>query len=62
MGFVRNRRGTTGATTYAAVYRDARGKVRHAGTFPTRRQAEKAWQHAEALMPPADRATRFPGE
>jgi hypothetical protein len=42
-------RGITGATTYAAVYRDARGKVSHAGTFSTRRQAEKAWQYAEAL-------------
>ena len=50
MGFVRKRRGTSGATTYAAVYRDARGKIRHAGSFPTRRQADKAWQHAEALM------------
>jgi integrase len=35
---------------FAAVYRDARGKIRRAGTFATRRQAEKAWQHAEALM------------
>lgn len=50
MGFVRKRRGTSGVTTYAAVYRDARGKIRHAGTFSTRRQADKAWQHAEALM------------
>ncbi len=50
MGFVRKRQGTSGVTTYAAVYRDARGKIRHAGTFTTRRQAVKAWQHAEALM------------
>ncbi|WP_375500676.1 tyrosine-type recombinase/integrase [uncultured Jatrophihabitans sp.] len=50
MGFVRKRRGTAGA----AVYRDVRGKVRHAGTFPTRRQAEKAWQRAEALMSAAN--------
>lgn len=50
MGFVRKRVGTTGSPTYAAVYRDARGKIRQAGTFPTRRQAAKAWQHAEALM------------
>ena len=50
MGFVRKRRGTNGATSYAAVYRDARGKIRHAGSFPSRRQADKAWQHAEAMM------------
>ncbi len=50
MGFVRKRVGTSGSPTYAAVYRDARGKIRHAGTFPTRRQADKAWQYAEALM------------
>jgi len=35
---------------YAAVYRDARGRIRHAGTFATRKQANRAWQHAEALM------------
>ena len=50
VGFTRKRVGTNGRATYSAVYRDARCRVRHAGTFPTRRQAEKAWQHAEALM------------
>ena len=47
MGFSRRREGPRGAS-YAAVYRDASGKVRHVGTFPTKREADKAWQRAEA--------------
>ncbi len=50
MGFTRRRVGTNGAVSYAAVYRDARGRVRQAGTFPSRKQAERAWQHAEAML------------
>jgi integrase len=50
VGFTRKRTRPDGTVRYAAVYRDARGKVRHAGTFPTRRQADRAWQHAEALL------------
>ena len=48
MGFTRKRVGRGGVVSYAAVYRDARGQVRQAGTFSTRRAAEKAWQRAEA--------------
>ena len=50
MGFSRKRTGRDGHMQYAAVYRDARGRIRHAGTFATRKQANRAWQHAEALM------------
>ncbi len=47
MGFSRKRAGPRGVG-YAAVYRDASGGVRHAGTYPTRREADRAWQRAEA--------------
>lgn len=42
MGFSRKRSGQGGRTQYSAVYRDARGRIRHAGTFATRRQANRA--------------------
>lgn len=35
---------------YTAVYRDVRGRLRSAGTFTTERQAERAWQRAEAEL------------
>ena len=57
MGFSRKRVGLDGRAHYAAVYRDARGRIRHAGTFDTRRQAERAWQHIETLM-----ASGHPGD
>lgn len=50
VGFTRKRTGRDGRGHYCAVYRDARGRVRHAGTFETRKQAERAWQHAESLI------------
>lgn len=41
-----------------ALYRDARGTVRSAGSYPARRRADKAWQHAEATDDePARRTT-----
>lgn len=49
MGYSRKRVGRRGVT-YAALYRDATGEKRHAGTFPTKREADKAWQRAEALL------------
>ena len=46
-----------------ALYRDARGTVRSAGSYPTRKRADKAWQHAEALLttgrPEEQRARRI---
>ena len=35
---------------YAALYRDLKGRQRSAGTFATERQAERAWQRAEAVI------------
>src|SRR5215470_5738886 len=34
----------------AAVYRDLKGRQRSAGTFGAKRQADKAWQRAEAVI------------
>lgn len=48
MGYSRKRVGPQGVR-YAALYRDATGEKRHAGTFLTKREADKAWQRAEAL-------------
>ncbi|MGW3352155.1 tyrosine-type recombinase/integrase [Nonomuraea rubra] len=48
MGFSRPRVGKNGKVRFAAVYRDLKGEVRHAGTFSTEKQADKAWQRAEA--------------
>ncbi len=48
MGFSRPRVGKDGKVRYAAVYRDLKGQIRHAGTFSTEKQADKAWQRAEA--------------
>lgn len=48
MGFTRKRKAMNGGVRYAAVYRDARGRVRQAGTYATRKEANLAWQIAEA--------------
>ncbi|MGW4964082.1 tyrosine-type recombinase/integrase [Nonomuraea sp. NPDC004186] len=48
MGFSRQRIGKGGKVRYAAVYRDLKGQIRHAGTFTTEKQADKAWQRAES--------------
>ncbi|RAY12298.1 site-specific integrase [Actinomadura craniellae] len=50
MGFSRPRTGKDGKIRYAAVYRDLRGNIRHAGTFATQAQADKAWQKALAKL------------
>jgi hypothetical protein len=48
VGFSRKRIGSDGKPRYTATYRDARGKERSAGTFPTKKLADSAWQRAEA--------------
>lgn len=48
MGFSRPRIGKDDKVRFAAVYRDLKGQIRHAGTFSTEKQADKAWQRAEA--------------
>ena len=50
MGSVRERVDKDGKTRFVALYRDLRGRQRSAGTFPTAKQADKAWQRAEALV------------
>jgi integrase len=50
VGFTRERTGKDGTVRYIAVYRDLRGRQRSAGTYPSRRLAEKAWQRAEVRM------------
>ena len=47
MGWVVEKTGPDGKIRYRANYRDRRGRQRSAGTFSTRRQAERAAQRAE---------------
>lgn len=48
MGFSKKRTGATGVK-WIALYKDARGKQRSAGTFERKRDADSAWQAAETL-------------
>ena len=50
MGFARERVGADGRVRYTAVYRDLKGRLRSAGTFSQRREADRAWQRAEAKV------------
>ena len=50
MGFTRERTGGDGKVRYTAVYRDLKGRLRSAGTFTQRREADRAWQRAEAKV------------
>ena len=43
MGSSRGRPGKDGKTRYIALYRDIKRRQRSAGTFATKRQADKAW-------------------
>jgi hypothetical protein len=47
VGWSRKRSGTTGKECYTAYYRDIRGRTCVAGTFASKRDADKAWQRAE---------------
>ena len=48
MGQSRKRLGADGKARYTAYYDDVTGRRRSAGSFATRRDADKAWQRAEA--------------
>lgn len=48
MGQSRKRVGADGKPRYTAYYDDVTGHRRSAGTFTSKREAEKAWQRAEA--------------
>jgi Phage integrase, N-terminal SAM-like domain len=50
VGFTRERVGKDGKPRYVALYRDLKGRQRSAGTYPSRRQADRAWQRAEARL------------
>ena len=48
VGSSRERVSQNGTRRWVALYRDLRGRQRSAGTFATEKQADKAWQRAEA--------------
>ena len=48
VGHSYRREGVKGKPRYAAIYHDARGVRRSAGTFATKREADRAWAAAEA--------------
>ena len=50
MGFSRKRIGRDGKPRYTAYYLDIRGQERSAGTFPSRKASDKAWQDEEAKV------------
>lgn len=50
MGQSRKRSGASGAARYTAYYVDVAGRRRSAGTFATRREADRAWQRAESKV------------
>ena len=50
MGFSRARAGRDGRLRYTALYRDLSGRIRSAGSYPTRREADRAWQRAEVRL------------
>lgn len=47
MGYAKLRIGKDGERRYTACYVDLRGRLRSAGTFGRKRDADKAWQTAE---------------
>jgi integrase len=50
VGFSRKRLGREGKPRYTAYYIDVKGRERSAGTFSTKKEAEKGWQRAEAKL------------
>ncbi len=50
MGFSRERSGKDGKPRYVALYRDLKGRQRSAGTYASKRQADRAWQRAEVRL------------
>lgn len=47
MGWVNTKKNADGKVRFTAMYRDIRDRPRSAGTFSTRRDAERAWQRAQ---------------
>ncbi|TDE33643.1 site-specific integrase [Actinomadura sp. 6K520] len=50
MGQTRKRLGKDGKPRYTAYYDDIRGQRRSAGTFASKKEADKAWQRAEVKV------------
>ena len=50
MGYTQKRTGHDGKPRYTAVYHDLRGERRSAGTFANKKDANAAWQRAEAKV------------
>ena len=50
MGYSRARAGRDGKPRYTAYYWDIRGRERSAGTFSSKKDADKAWQREEAKV------------
>jgi len=50
VGYCRKRTSRDGKARYTAYYWDLKGRERSAGTFPSKREADKAWQRAEARL------------
>jgi integrase len=50
MGYTKKRVGRTGKPRYTACYLDPRGALRSAGTYSSKKDAESAWQRAEAKL------------
>ena len=50
MGYAQKRIGRDGKPRYTAVYQDIRGERRSAGTFSRKKDANAAWQRAEAKI------------
>src|SRR5215470_1284743 len=50
MGYTQKRTGRDGKPRYTAVYHDLRGERRSAGTFANKKDANTAWQRAEAKV------------
>lgn len=44
MGYAKRRKGKDGKFRYTACYLDATGRLRSAGTFSNKKDADKAWQ------------------
>ncbi|HEX6968399.1 MAG TPA: N-terminal phage integrase SAM-like domain-containing protein, partial [Micromonosporaceae bacterium] len=47
MGYAKKRKGNNGKYRYTACYVDIKGRLRSAGTYSNKREADKAWQRAE---------------
>jgi len=50
VGYSRKRVGRDGKPRYTAYYQDLADRERSAGTFATKRDADRTWQRAEALL------------